>query len=622
MPKLSAAPCPRCQKPLEVKGELRFSSEILQQFKCGHSFAKDSINLSTLNFGSLDGSGHVARPYQQEGVEKGLEAIELHGGFLLADQMRLGKTPQALLIAKNLGQFPVLILPRAANVYQWVREAKKWCNSLPAGVWVIDGTKSFIPPGFSIYICSMDTFGRRGACKSCKHQFHDDDCTKCLKEAQTGKREFSEVCHQCQPAGDAMSDKLLEFGFKLCIVDEAHSMKNTDSQRCRALVSFLKEIERSSLVETIPFTCSNCKHTWEEQIEIKVDTTEETHRVKHSSHCEKCFTQVSYSSTRSVKVEKNCKVLLLTGTAIKNRADEYFVPLNLISPGDFPSLNGFRNSWLDPLSGYKRVKTYRIDEFKERIAPFVLRREKEDIYKELPSLNRIFSQITIEDERLKKAYNKVVDQIEENIGRTGNFSYFSNIGELQQLRQICGLAKANFVADYAESFVCDSEKAKLAIGYHHMSVRDQLWAKLEPFGVCKLDGQDSPQRKDYIAHKYFQTASEQILLLGEQACKEGLELVYIDYALVTERQWSSSEEEQFEYRFYNPDLNYLKSRGLENKKTTIEYIIAKGTTDQFLGDLVEEKREIFGETIANNWSLDQDAGSFRELLERTVSSRL
>lgn len=671
MPKLQANPCPKCQKPLELFSEMCAGKETLQIFECGHAFVKGKIeiNPNTLKFNALDLTGHVAREYQREGVEFLLKSLENGTGSLLADQMRLGKTPQALLTARNYDKWPILILVRASNVYQWVRETKKWCNNLPAGVWVIEGTKSFIPPGFSVYIISMDTFGRRGTCKLCKHQYHEEKC---------GRKKCD--CRVFESASDAMSDKLLEFGFKLCIVDEAHSMKNSDAQRTRALTAFLKNIERSELQQDWTFTCpfmhsidqayeklglsknatqseidkafkkkaflthpdhggtneqfrdlkdaslilkNGEKTTWIEKVTININTTDGISNTHRTSPCPICNATISQSAAIKLDIERNCKLIFLTGTPIKNRADEYFVPLNLLDPAKFPSQVGFRRKYLMENDGsWSRVAPQALNYFKEAIRPIVLRREKEDIYKELPKFNRIFTTITIDDERLKKAYNAVIDEIEGKMFSKESLSYFDSIGELQRLRQICGLAKVGFVADYAETFVNDSEKAKLAIGYHHHAVRDALWYKLEKFGVCKLDGQDSPQQKDYIAHKYFEKSDKQIILLGEQACKEGIELVYIDYALMTERQWTSTDEEQFEFRFFNPDLGYLKSRGLENKVTTVEYIIAKNTIDQFFGDLVEEKRAIFGETVSNNWSLDQDSGAFRELLERTVAGRL
>lgn len=681
MPKLSL-PCPRCAKPLVLKSETKLSNSTLRSFTCGHAFAVDQ--LPTYETDSLElqnlAKTKTLRPYQIEGVEFILKSLSQGAGCVLADQMRLGKTNQALMAALNHPNFKdldfnVLVQVRAANVWQWVREIRDWCDNLPNAVWVIEGTKNWIPPGFKFYVISMDTFSRQGTCKACKHQFHEEGCSRCLKAGKS--------CRVCIPAGDAISDQLLEFGFKLCIVDEAHSFKNTDSQRSRALTAFLKNIERSELEQTWTFTCpmphkesdftkvlnvqpgetvkdaykraslkthpdvggsgdafrkvneaylalqaaegrSTEKASWTEKVTIQTSTAEAMRNVSKTSHCPICGATVQQSAALHLETKRNCGIIMLTGTPIKNRADEYFVPLNLIAPEQFPSQTAFRKTWIG--EDGRRINPCRLEAFKERIAPFVLRREKEDIYKDLPSMNRIFTVIEVADERLRKAYNMVLDEMEADSlfkdSKSHGGSFFDSIGKLQKLRRICGLAKVNWVADYAETFLYDSDKAKLAIGYHHLDVRDALSYQLTQFGTCKLDGADSPQTKDRIAHKYFRTAPEQVLLLGETACKEGLELVYIENALVTERQWSSAEEEQFEYRFYNPDLEYLKKLGLENKRTQVEYIVAKGTIDQFFYELVEEKRAIFGETIATHWDMTTDSGSFKDLVERTLATRL
>lgn len=674
-----STPCPaaHCGKPLEETSRTMIGSETLRFFKCGHAFSQAKIDsLSTLNLHSLDGS-KVARPYQKEGVE-----FILDSGFncVIGDQMRLGKTPQALLALKNGREtrLPCLILVRAANIYQWRREIATWYSVLPSSVWIIEGTKSWIPPGFDIYLMSMDTFSRRGTCKNCKHQYHEEECIKCKKDPK------KTACRVCVPAGDSMSDVLLKFGFKLVIVDEAHSFKNTDSQRSQALTCFLKEIERSETHQEWTFTCpfehqvdeiakkfglssaatdedikqafrkaafashpdqggtseafrqvksdfltlskgnTGKKVSWTENVTIKVDNNDAVQHTSKSSRCPVCSATVSQSAMIRLKTQRNCGVVMLTGTAIKNRADEYFVPLNLVAPEMFPSLRHFRNRWLeaDGTGKYGRVRPSSFPEFKKAIAPFVLRREKQDIYTDLPSFERIFTVVEIEDENLKKAYNKVLDKIESNMAGRPNVTYFDSIGELQKLRRICGLAKVNWVADYVDDFLRGNEKAKLAVGYHHMSVRDALLYQLEKYQPLKLDGSDSAHQKDYIAHQYFEKSDKQLLLLGEQACKEGMELVYIENALVTERQWNAADEEQFEYRFFNPDKGYLESRGLKGKSTTVEYAIAKGTIDEFFYDLVEEKRKIMGETLGQEWSLEQDGGSFRQLLERTVAGRL
>ena len=111
--------------------------------------------------------------------------------------------------------------------------------------------------------------------------------------------------------------------------------------------------------------------------------------------------------------------------------------------------------------------------------------------------------------------------------------------------------------------------------------------------------------------------------MNTTAVREGMDFLYIENVIIVERGWSSAMEEQFECRFFNPDPQIMEDRGLKNKVTNYEYIVAKGTIDEFYWyDMVEQKREqIFGETVTNSWSID-DPDTFAALLERTTSNRL
>ncbi len=216
---------------------------------------------------------------------------------------------------------------------------------------------------------------------------------------------------------------------------------------------------------------------------------------------------------------------------------------------------------------------------------------------------------------MRDAYNAVLDRLEREMVENPSFSYFSSIGELMLLRQICGMAKVQWTADYAEAMLLDSERAKLAIGIHHHAVRDALAFQLAHLGVLKLSGEDSASRKDYVM-RTFETSPEQVLVINSLAGGVGMDFHYCDNVLVLERQWSSADEEQFEFRFYNPD------KSIKNRSTNVEYVIAKGTIDEWFYDLVEGKRKIFGETLGTNWSLQEDSTSFKELLEKTIANRL
>lgn len=622
--------CDYCKKNLVFKSEKILMGQKWVTYECGHTLVYD-VDLTKVDLALTNVKGDKsARHYQIEGVDfivNGANGNE--GGFncILGDQMRIGKTPQFLMAIKSKiakdPSFKCLIILRATNARQWLREYKDWVTTLPLGVYLIEGSKMWIPPGFSAYIISMDTFSNEGTCKNCGHGMnrHDEVTSRCSHN----KRKHDRCsCTIPESALDSMTDKLLEFNFNVVGVDEAHAFKNTSSKRAKALAAFLKSINRQDIIKDLQIHCAKCDHKWTEQVEIKVNIGESEQKVKKYSKCPQCDNTVYTQQNAHIKAVRKCGVVFLSGTAIKNRADELFIPLNIVAPEKFPSMDNYRRMWLtqDDKGKWSRVNPKRFDEFKKAIAPFYLRREKEDVYTDLPKMNRMFTVIDITDERLKTAYNKVLDHMEEQMASRANYSFFDSIGDLMILRQICGLAKVKYAADYVDLMFEDSDRTKVAIGVHHHSVRDALKHELASFGVVKLDGDDGPEEKDRLAHKYFETSPERVMILGMMAAKEGLELLYIPKALVLEREFTAADEEQFEYRFYNPDLGLLAKRGYPNKITEVEYIIAKNTVDEFFYDIVEEKRAIFGETLGTNWDISQDSGSFKNLLNKTVSQRL
>jgi hypothetical protein len=114
----------------------------------------------------------------------------------------------------------------------------------------------------------------------------------------------------------------------------------------------------------------------------------------------------------------------------------------------------------------------------------------------------------------------------------------------------------------------------------------------------------------------FESDSNRVLAINMLAGGVGMDFHYVDNCCIIERQWSSADEEQFEFRFYNPD------KSIKDRSTNIEYLIAQGTIDEWFYNLVEGKRQIFGETLGTSWSLNSDPGSFKQLMEMTLSGRL
>jgi SNF2 family DNA or RNA helicase len=453
----------------------------------------------------------------------------------------------------------------------------------------------------------MDTFSLYSRC-TCGHTYHEEKCTK--KEC---------TCRVYNPGSKSVRDKLQELPFKLVIADEAHSFKNSDSNRSQALVKFMNFMNVGEATHEIKFDCPKCKHTWIEEAKQKFDKRIGHQVIYKNSRCPKCewYVYVQAQAREKQPTERPCGLILLTGTPILNRADEYFVPLNLVNPELFSSQTSFQNQWLEPdhKGRYSRIKKYRLEEFKKVIKPYLLRREKEDVYTDLPVINRIFTLIEPDKSKVKERYNQILDKIDAETAHKANPTYWDLKEHLAELRRLCGMMKLLWTNDYLETCALESA-SKYAIGIHHESVRDVLYTMLGGSMNCyRLSGQDSAEQKDYIMREW-EHSNKQFLIVNMLAGGVGMDFHYCDNVVVLERQWNSEIEAQFEFRFYNPD------KSIKQNPTTIEYVIAKGTIDEFWYDMVEEKRRNVGEVMYNNFNIERDVDSFQALVDRTLQTRL
>lgn len=516
-----------CNKHLILTHKHELTDGTLLFYKCGHFFYKPHLNkIATFDVKSCDGKLELF-PYQVEGVQF---LLDNDGNGLIGDQMGLGKTMQALMTLKaNKSYIPCLIPVKNSTLYQWADAIKTWYSNLPLSVWIIRNGKDFIPPGFDIYLISMDT----------------------LSKFVTWKIKKGNRIIELDPP--RINSMIKDINFKCVVADEVHSFKNTDSNRTQALVELVSQL--------------NIEHK-----------------------------------------------IFLSGTPIKNRADEYFIPLNLLDPESFPSLKAFQNRWLvkDDKGKYSRVSPYYYDAFKDKISEYVIRRERNEVLKDLPPFRRTHTALQLEDGDLIEQYNKECEKLQQISDAKSHLTWFDVQEKLMVLRRIVGVAKARYADTLVEEFLNETDDEKMCIGIHHTSVRDLLFHKLRPFAPITLSGEDSAEMK-YEKLKEFQKPHRRIMIVNMLAGGVGLNIQFCNNALIVERQWSSADEEQFEDRFNRPG---------QILPVTAEYLVLKGTIDEYFHDLVQKKRFIFGETIANSWDITNDSNSLREMIEWTISNKV
>ena len=497
-------------------------------YRCGHFDleVKRSFRDNTIPLTSLDGR-KSAYEFQIDGIDF-VDQCEYN--VLIADEMGLGKTIQANLAMKVAkGHFTTtLIVVKGSTTWQWLQQYKEWCSSLMLGVFLIQGSKSFIPPGFSAYLIGMDTLSR-------------------MVTPQNG----SSYKYDVNPF-------LRDLGIDLIVVDECQSFKNPDSRRSRALVELIKEL-----------------------------------KIEHK--------------------------IFLSGTPIKNRADEYFTILNLLDPTNFQSLAQFQRYWLemDDQGKYARIKKYRLAEFHEIISKYVIRRKKRDVQKWLPPFRRELEFITIEDESIKAVYNKQLAKIQNEADAKANLTYFDIQENLMTLRRITGTAKIDWAFDEILTFLESTEDDKIAIGIHHEVVRDTLYQKLTDSGIgtIKLSGEDNDRRKYEKVQQFQFDPAKRVLIINMLAGgvgTDGLQNICSN-VICLERQWNAVDEEQFEARF---------DRDGQKHPVRARYPLIKDSIDEYFSAMVEKKRNDVGSTVEEKWDGTLSKTDWDSLMRETLRHKL
>lgn len=287
---------------------------------------------------------------------------------------------------------------------------------------------------------------------------------------------------------------------------------------------------------------------------------------------------------------KKARVVCMSGTNIEKHAGEFFVTLNLVRPELFPQESTYKLYHCDVAPDTGKIGGLRDPEnFKSLTKDFIIRYKRAEVLPDLPKVFRQFRLAEMEGGLLKE-YMDVVKEFQEYMEAVDKIKNPTDIlGYLARMRHITGVAKVNAAADFIEEFLLEREdNAKLVVFLHHKRAAALLVKKLTE---VMEEGAYAPplmlsadlnitQRHQMVED--FKKPENRIMIASTLAAGEGLNLQFCSDCLIMERQWNPSQEEQAEGRFPRP--------GSTADKVNAVYLIAAGTIDDFLTQLVEEKR--------------------------------
>ncbi len=295
--------------------------------------------------------------------------------------------------------------------------------------------------------------------------------------------------------------------------------------------------------------------------------------------------------------------LALTGTPIENSTFDLYAQMTFVNPGFFGSVSLFKDVYSNPID--RQGNDQMAKELQKLINPFVLRRTKEKVAKELPPKTEdvIYCEMGVSQRRVYDAYrneyrNKLLNKIQEDgLGK----SKIMVLEALTRLRQICDSPlllnddsvsvsdsiKINEVITHITTKTAN-HKVLLFSQFTSMLalIKEELDKLLIPYEY--LDGSStSKQREKSVMN--FQTNEElRVFLISLKAGGTGLNLTAADYVYIIDPWWNPAVENQAIDRCY---------RIGQDKKVFAYRMICKNTIEEKILDLQAKKKKIAGDII-------------------------
>jgi SNF2 family DNA or RNA helicase len=313
---------------------------------------------------------------------------------------------------------------------------------------------------------------------------------------------------------------------------------------------------------------------------------------------------------KAVRLLKSYNRLVLTGTPIENNTFDLYAQLNFLNPGLLGNMSHFKTTFSDTIDKEKYVEASQL--LSKIIAPFVLRRTKEDVAKELPEKTEDVIYCDMGKDQRKvydffkdKYRDYLLNKIDEN-GVAKSQMYI--LEGLTKLRQICNsTALINEEEDYGNFSVKTEiliEHIKEKTGHHKILVFSQF-VKMLQIIKTRLEEEDIPyeyldgQTKDRQARvDNFQENKEvRVFLISLKAGGTGLNLTEADYVYIVDPWWNPAVENQAIDRCY---------RIGQSKKVMAYRMICNDTIEEKIVSLQSKKKKVAASII----SVDEEKKSF------------
>jgi hypothetical protein len=317
---------------------------------------------------------------------------------------------------------------------------------------------------------------------------------------------------------------------------------------------------------------------------------------------------------KAARLLKSRNKLVMTGTPIENNTFDLYGQLSFACPGLLGSREEFKRLYSVPIDQFKDTK--RAAELQNRINPFLLRRTKEQVAKELPDKTEMVIYCEMGKQQ-REIYESCRDEIRDYIlGTAEDELTKSSMHVLQgitKLRQICNspaiLSKEKYYGDASAKMDVLMEQIESKSPYHKILVFSQFVSMLElvkaaleerKISFAYLTG--ATKNREAIVDSFQQNTEVRVFLISLKAGGVGLNLTQADYIYLIDPWWNPAVENQAIDRAYRigQHKNVMAVRLICPDTVEEKIMLMQETKKDLVNNLIKTETSIFKSLTKND----------------------
>lgn len=287
--------------------------------------------------------------------------------------------------------------------------------------------------------------------------------------------------------------------------------------------------------------------------------------------------------------------IVLTGTPFENNTFDIYAQLSFACPGLLGTRTYFRNTYSMPIDKFKDRRSAQA--LQEKIGPYVLRRTKAEVAKELPDKTEMVLYCEMGEEQ-RKVYDTCEQELRDYINASGEEELTKHpmhvLRGITKLRQICN---SPLLTGDAKLFTDTSAKIQVLLQqiqnvsrYHKILVFSQFVGMLdlikkelvkENIKFSYLTG--STRNRGEVVDQFQTDEETRVFLVSLKAGGTGLNLTAADYVFIVDPWWNPAVENQAIDRSY---------RIGQEKKVIAVRLICPNTVEEKIQVLQQNKSKL------------------------------